>query len=77
MLRKLLRKIGLIKPKKLANPEGRPPKDLDLDTIYDLKKKGVSNRQIAKQLGVSEGTIRTRIKQINSMRHIFPDTIVT
>jgi DNA-binding Lrp family transcriptional regulator len=52
------------KSKPLINPNGRPRMELDFDLILRLKKQGKSNREIARQLKVSEGTIRNRIKTL-------------
>jgi len=43
----------------------KPKLNLDLDLIHQLKKEGVSNREIARRLGVSEGTIRNRLKELD------------
>lgn len=40
--------------------------DIDINTIIQLKKNGMSNVKIARQLGCSEGTIRNRILQMQS-----------
>lgn len=37
--------------------------DISSEQIKELKEKGLSNYQIAKQLGCSEGTIRNRLKE--------------
>lgn len=68
MLKKLLKRLGLIKGKPLKNPSGRPPKKLDLVHISVWHRRGISNREIARRLGVSEGTIRSRLKQIAAER---------
>lgn len=59
LFRKLLVKLGL---KKQPDPGGRPRAQLYYFEIDELKKSGKSNRQIAKILGVSEKTIRNRLK---------------
>lgn len=41
---------------------GRPPVDLDLSEIYRLQKQGLSHRQIAKKIGVSNATISRRMR---------------
>jgi DNA invertase Pin-like site-specific DNA recombinase len=58
------------KRKPLINPNGRPRAELDLNLILELKKQGKSNREIARQLKVSEGTIRNRIKTLKLVRLI-------
>lgn len=45
-----------------SNPEGRPPKQINLEQIQLMKQQGKSNREIARILGCSEGTIRRRLK---------------
>ena len=62
MLKKLLRKLGLIKAKPLKNPGGRPKNEITIDEIREDKKSGLSNRQIAKKWNISEGTVRSRLK---------------
>lgn len=37
-------------------------KDIDVSKILHMKDSGMSNREIARKLKVSEGTIRNRIK---------------
>ena len=44
---------------------GKPKLNLDLNLIRQLKSEGVSNREIARRLGVSEGTIRNRLKELD------------
>lgn len=61
-IKKVLRKMGVIKKRPLVNPNGRPKKDLDIYNILQLKCDGLSNCEIARKIGVSEGTIRNRIK---------------
>lgn len=58
------------KPKPLINPNGRPRAELDLNLILELKKQGKTNREIARQLKVSEGTIRNRIKTLKLFKLI-------
>lgn len=53
-----------IKKIKKPNPAIKPKLDLDLNLISELKKKGISNREIAKRLNVSEITIRRRLKEM-------------
>lgn len=56
---------GIFKKKEqkdFGNPNGRPQIPLDADKIADFKRLGKSNREIAKLLGVSEATIRRRLK---------------
>ena len=62
MLKKLLRKLGLIKSLPLSNPGGRPKHEITLTEIMEDKKSGLSNRQIAKKRNISEGTVRSRLK---------------
>ena len=62
MLKKLLRKLGLIKSKPLRNTGGRPRNELTTAEIIEDKKLGLSNRQIAKKWNISEGTVRSRLK---------------
>ena len=42
--------------------KGRSKVDLNIDLIINLKNKGFSNVKIAEYMGVSEGTIRNRLK---------------
>lgn len=60
-----LRKIFKNEPNKklLKNPNGRPKIELDKDQILLWKLAGKSNSEIARKLGVSEGTIRNRLKE--------------
>ena len=44
--------------------KGKEKIELDIDLILKLKEEKVSNRKIAKQLKVSEGTIRNRLKEL-------------
>lgn len=62
MLKKLLRKLGLVKSKPLRNPGGRPKNEITAAEIMEDKKTGLSNRQIAKKWNISEGTVRSRLK---------------
>lgn len=50
-----------------SNPDGRPYLNIQNDDIYKLKQQGKSNRQIAKILDCSEGTIRNRLKSRNDL----------
>lgn len=62
-----LRRIFENEPKRklLENPNGRPKLELDKDQILLWKYgAGKSNSEIARELGVSEGTIRNRLKEI-------------
>jgi transposase len=59
----VLRKIGVIKKRPLVNPNGRPKKDLDIYKILQMKCDGLSNCEIGRKFGVSEGTIRNRLKK--------------
>ena len=63
ILQKFLRKE---EKKPLINPNGRPKIELNLIRIKKMHEIGKSNRQIAKKLGVSEKTIRNRLKEIYS-----------
>lgn len=60
-----LSKIFKNKPEKkfLKNPNGRPKIELDKAQILLWKLAGKSNSEIARELGVSEGTIRNRLKE--------------
>lgn len=49
------------KPKKKAV---KPKLGLELDQILKMKEEGISNREIARRLEVSEGTIRNRLKEV-------------
>lgn len=49
--------------KPLKNLDGRPKIKLDKDQILLWKLAGKSNSEIARELGVSEGTIRNRLKE--------------
>jgi len=62
MLKKLLRKLGLVKYKPLRNAGGRPRNEITIAEIMEDKKSGLSNRQIAKKWNISEGTVRSRLK---------------
>lgn len=42
---------------------GRPKKEIDVETLYRLKAEGKSNCEIAERLGVSEFTVRNRLKE--------------
>ncbi len=44
--------------------KGKEKIELDIDLILKLKEEKVSNRKIAKQLKLSEGTIRNRLKEL-------------
>ena len=44
------------------NRDGRPRKQLDREQIQLFKQQGKSNREIAKLMGCSEGTIRNRLR---------------
>lgn len=44
--------------------KGKDKIELDIDLILKLKEEKISNRKIAKQLKVSEGTIRNRLKEL-------------
>lgn len=48
--------------------KGKEKIELDIDLILKLKEEKVSNRKIAKQLKVSEGTIRNRLKELEKKR---------
>jgi len=41
-------------------------KDIDVSKILHMKDSGMSNREIARKLKVSEGTIRNRLKKIDN-----------
>lgn len=64
-MRSILQKfLGKEEKKPLINPNGRPKIELDLRIIKKMHEIGKSNRQIAKKMGVSEKTIRNRLKEI-------------
>ena len=42
---------------------GRPRKEVDLQILLHLKDVGKSNRETARMMGVSEATIRRRLKE--------------
>lgn len=48
--------------KGFGNPDGRPQIQLNIEKIIIFKRLGKSNREIAKLFGVSEATIRRRLK---------------
>jgi len=62
-IKKVLRRMGVIKKKPLVNPNGRPKKDLDIYKILQMKCDGFSNCEIGRKIGVSEGTVRNRLKK--------------
>lgn len=41
---------------------GRPRKKVDLQLLMHLKDVGKSNREVARMMGISEATIRRRLK---------------
>jgi DNA invertase Pin-like site-specific DNA recombinase len=55
-----------IKVKKIreSKPAIKPKLELDHDLIKKLKNEGISNREIARRLNVSENTIRRRLKEL-------------
>lgn len=46
-----------------SNPNGRPKIKIDMKKVLLLKDVGKSNYEIAKIMGVSEATIRRRLKE--------------
>lgn len=65
MMLSRLRRLFKNEPKKkpFKNSNGRPKIELDKDQILLWKLAGKSNSEIARELGVSEGTIRNRLKE--------------
>ncbi len=66
MMLSRLRRLFKNEPKKkpFKNSNGRPKIELDKDQILLWKYgAGKSNSEIARELGVSEGTIRNRLKE--------------
>ena len=59
---KLLEEIKRLEKFKINMGKGRSKVDLNINLILDLKNKGFSNVKIAEYMGVSEGTIRNRLK---------------
>lgn len=49
-----------------GNPNGRPKVPINELKLLHLKDAGKSNREIARILGVSEATIRRRLKETES-----------
>lgn len=47
-----------------GNPNGRPKLTINELKLLHLKEGGKSNREIARILGVSEATIRRRLKEL-------------
>jgi DNA-binding NarL/FixJ family response regulator len=43
--------------------------DVDMQVLLDLKAQGLSNRQIARRLGVSEATVRRRLSSAAASAH--------
>lgn len=58
----LLEEIKRLEKFKINMGKGRSKVDLNINLILDLKNKGFSNVKIAEYMGVSEGTIRNRLK---------------
>lgn len=52
------------KPKSVTfeNNEGRPKLNFDIKRVHFFKQQGKSNREIAKIIGCSEGTVRNRLR---------------
>lgn len=48
--------------------KGKEKIELDIDLILKLNEEKLSNRKIAKQLKLSEGTIRNRLKELEKKR---------
>jgi DNA-binding NarL/FixJ family response regulator len=48
---------------KNSGRSGRPRRYIDMDLIHRLKSDGKHNREIAEQLGVSENTIASRLRE--------------
>lgn len=57
------------------NPSGRPKKDISVTKIAEMKREGRSNRQIARELGCSESTIRKRIAEMKLQSGKFSSSI--
>jgi len=49
-----------------GNPNGRPKLSINESKLLHLKDAGKSNREIARVFGVSEATIRRRLKENKS-----------
>lgn len=49
--------------KTFGNPDGRPKIEISEKRLLYMKDSGKSNREIAKIIGVSEATIRRRLKE--------------
>ena len=58
----LLEEIKRLEKFKINMGKGRSKVDLNINLILTLKNKGFSNVKIAEYMGVSEGTIRNRLK---------------
>lgn len=58
----LLEELKRLEQFKINMGKGRSKVDLNIDLIINLKNKGFSNVKIAEYMGVSEGTIRNRLK---------------
>ena len=50
-----------------AGKKGGRPKELDYDEIYRLKENGVSVKDIASKMGLTEDSIRSALKRYNKM----------
>lgn len=59
---KLLNEIKKLENFKINMGKGRSKIDLNTDLIISLKNQGFSNIKIAEYMGVTEGTIRNRLK---------------
>ncbi|MDM5250987.1 MULTISPECIES: helix-turn-helix domain-containing protein [unclassified Lysinibacillus] len=64
MLKKFLRSKKKNEEWRGGNPNGRPKVAINELKLLHLKDTGKSNREIARILGVSEATIRRRLKDI-------------
>lgn len=56
-------KAGLERAKREGKSLGRPEKNIDIDQLKEMKAKGASLSEIAKQFGVSKETIRRKLKR--------------
>lgn len=64
-IKKLLKLQESIPKKALVNSNGRPKIEVDPSWLLLSKLAGNSNKELAKQIGCSERTIRRRLKEYN------------
>lgn len=64
-IKRAFRKLGIIKSKPLVNSNGRPKLNVSADEIFVLHCRGLSNCEIARKFGISEGTVRNRLKKVS------------